>query len=47
MYKYGFLYVTDRDTNAVRKWKIPEQIGTEGEVVAGGNGQGENFNQLS
>ncbi|CAF1485971.1 unnamed protein product [Adineta steineri] len=46
MDKFGFLYVSDRATNAVKRWKMGE-YNKEGIVVAGGNGQGNQFNQLS
>ncbi|CAF1435375.1 unnamed protein product, partial [Adineta steineri] len=41
--KYGFLYVSDKEKQAVRRWKMGE-YNNEGTVVAGGNGVG---NQLS
>ncbi|CAF1323597.1 unnamed protein product [Adineta steineri] len=45
MDKYGFLYVSDREKNEVRRWKMGE-YNNEGIVVAGGNGQGDKLNQL-
>ncbi|CAF0922414.1 unnamed protein product [Adineta steineri] len=44
MDKYGFLYVSDYMKNEVRRWKIGKY--NEGIVVAGGNGQGSQLNQL-
>ncbi|CAF4085126.1 unnamed protein product, partial [Adineta steineri] len=43
--KYGFLYVSNWGKNEVRRWKMGE-YNNEGIVVAGGNGQGDQFNQL-
>ena len=40
----GNIYVSNWKTNEVRRWKIGEQEGT---LVAGGNGQGNNLNQLN
>ena len=40
----GFLYVSDRRKHEVRRWKIGE---TNGIVVAGGNGKGNDRNQLN
>ena len=40
----GDLYVSDCDKNEVRRWKIEE---TKGTIVAGGNGKGNNLNQLN
>ncbi|CAF1325952.1 unnamed protein product [Adineta steineri] len=45
MDKHGCLYVSDQGKNEVRRWKIGEYI--EGMVVAGGNKQGDQLNQLS
>ncbi|CAF3769152.1 unnamed protein product [Adineta steineri] len=45
MDKNGFLYVSDREKNEVRRWKMGEY--NEGVIVAGGNGQGNQFNQLN
>ncbi|CAF3557895.1 unnamed protein product [Adineta steineri] len=45
MDKYGFLYVSDYKKNEVRRWKIEEY--SEGTVVAGGNGKGDQLNQLN
>ncbi|CAF0934765.1 unnamed protein product [Adineta steineri] len=45
MDKYGFLYVSDLKKNEVRRWKMGEY--NEGFVVAGGNGQGDQLNQLN
>jgi len=39
------LYVSDVKKNEVRRWKIGEK--TNGIIVAGGNGNGNNFNQLN
>nr|ACD54679.1 NHL repeat protein-like protein [Adineta vaga] len=38
--KYGFLYVFDYEKNEARRWKIGEEKGKEGKLVAGGNGKG-------
>ncbi|CAF1494265.1 unnamed protein product, partial [Adineta steineri] len=46
MDKHGFLYVSDREKNEVRRWKMGE-YNNEGVIVAGGNGQGNQLNQLS
>ncbi|CAF1457973.1 unnamed protein product [Adineta steineri] len=43
MDKNGDLYVSDCVKNEVRRWKQEEREGT---IVAGGNGQGNNLNQL-
>jgi sugar lactone lactonase YvrE len=40
----GDLYVSDNNKHEVRRWKIGE---TNGTIVAGGNGQGNQFNQLN
>jgi DNA-binding beta-propeller fold protein YncE len=40
----GDLYVSDDEKDEVRRWKIGE---TNGTIVAGGNGKGDNLNQLS
>jgi sugar lactone lactonase YvrE len=40
----GDLYVSDREKNEVRRWKIGDKKGT---IVAGGNGKGNNLNQLN
>ncbi|CAF1289444.1 unnamed protein product [Adineta steineri] len=45
MDEYGFLYVSDWKKNEVRRWKMGEY--NEGIVVAGGNGQGNQLNQLN
>ncbi|CAF1423110.1 unnamed protein product [Adineta steineri] len=45
MDKHGFLYVSDQGKHEVRRWKMGEYI--EGMVVAGGNKQGDQLNQLS
>ncbi|CAM4956650.1 unnamed protein product [Rotaria socialis] len=42
--KYGFIYVSDCEKHEIRKWKIGDQ---NGKLVAGGNGKGENLNQLN
>ena len=44
MDKDGSLYVSDCTKNEVRRWKKGE---TQGTVVAGGNGQGDQLNQLN
>ncbi|CAF3792404.1 unnamed protein product [Adineta steineri] len=46
MDNHGFLYVSDWKKTEVRRWKMGE-YNNEGIVVAGGNGQGDHFNQLS
>ncbi|CAF1457684.1 unnamed protein product [Adineta steineri] len=46
MDKKEFLYVSDWRKNEVRRWKLSE-YNNEGIVVAGGNGQGNQLNQLS
>ncbi|CAF0953658.1 unnamed protein product [Adineta steineri] len=43
--KYGFLYVTDWKKHEVRRWKMGEF--NEGIIVAGGNGEGDELNQLN
>ncbi|CAF0844050.1 unnamed protein product [Adineta steineri] len=42
--KHGFLYVSDGKKNEVRRWKMGEY--NEGIIVAGGNGKGDQLNQL-
>ncbi|CAF1352328.1 unnamed protein product [Adineta steineri] len=42
----GFLYVSDTKYNKVRRWKIGE-YDNEGIIVAGGNGNGKQLNQLN
>ncbi|CAF1251967.1 unnamed protein product [Adineta steineri] len=44
--KYGYLYVSDYRKNEVRRWKMGE-YSNEGIIVAGGNGQGYQPNQLN
>ncbi|CAF1565323.1 unnamed protein product, partial [Adineta steineri] len=46
MDKYGFLYVSEYIKNEVRRWKMGE-YNNEGIVVVGGNGEGNQLNQLS
>ncbi|CAF1419655.1 unnamed protein product [Adineta steineri] len=46
MDKYGFLYVSDCIKNEVRRWKMGE-YNNEGIIVAGGNGRGNQLNQLN
>ncbi|CAF0764137.1 unnamed protein product [Adineta steineri] len=46
MDKYGFLYVSDFEKNEVRRWKMGE-YNNEGIIVAGGNGKGNQLNQLN
>ncbi|CAF4295072.1 unnamed protein product, partial [Adineta steineri] len=45
MDKKGFLYVSDHGKNDVRRWKMGEY--NEGDIVAGGNGNGNQLNQLN
>ncbi|CAF1209354.1 unnamed protein product [Adineta steineri] len=45
MDKHRFLYVSDWKQNEVRRWKMGE-YNNEGIVVAGGNGKGNELNQL-
>ncbi|CAF0904732.1 unnamed protein product [Adineta steineri] len=45
MDKHRFLYVSDGQKNEVRRWKM-EEYNNEGTVVAGGNGEGNQLNQL-
>ncbi|CAF3750138.1 unnamed protein product [Rotaria sp. Silwood1] len=40
----GFLYISDDIKNEVTRWRIGD---THGEVVAGGNGKGNNFDQFN
>ncbi|CAF4065043.1 unnamed protein product [Adineta steineri] len=42
--KNGFIYVSDRENNEVRRWK---QGDGKRELVAGGNGKGNHLNQLN
>ncbi|CAF1155524.1 unnamed protein product [Adineta steineri] len=42
--KNGFIYVCDSQNNEVRRWKQGDK---KGELVAGGNGQGNHLNQLN
>ncbi|CAF1153421.1 unnamed protein product, partial [Adineta steineri] len=44
--KHGFIYVSNNDKNEVRRWKMGE-YNNEGLVVAGENGQGNQFSQLN
>ncbi|CAF4176947.1 unnamed protein product [Adineta steineri] len=46
MDKNGFLYISDYKKNEVRRWKMGE-YNNEGIIVAGGNGQGNQLNQLN
>ncbi|CAF3808194.1 unnamed protein product [Adineta steineri] len=46
MDKYGFLYVSDIARNEVKRWKMG-QYNNEGIIVAGGNGKGDQLNQLN
>ncbi|CAF1421964.1 unnamed protein product [Adineta steineri] len=46
MDKHGFLYVSDFMKNEVRRWTMGE-YNNEGIVVAGGNGKGDQLNQLN
>ncbi|CAF1179008.1 unnamed protein product [Adineta steineri] len=43
--KNGYLYVSDWEKHEVRRWKMGEY--KRGIIVAGGNGQGDQLNQLS
>ncbi|CAF4019525.1 unnamed protein product [Adineta steineri] len=42
--KNGFIYVSDYEYHEVRRWKQGDKIG---ELIAGGNGQGNQLNQLN
>ncbi|CAF4119597.1 unnamed protein product [Adineta steineri] len=42
--KNGFIYVSDSQNHEVRRWKQGDE---KGELVAGGNGQGNDLNQLN
>ncbi|CAF4385897.1 unnamed protein product, partial [Adineta steineri] len=42
--KNGFIYVSDRENHEVRRWKQGDK---NGELVAGGKGQGNDLNQLN
>ncbi|CAF1314811.1 unnamed protein product [Adineta steineri] len=44
--KNGFLYVSNWNRNEVRRWKMGE-YNNEGIIVAGGNGYGDQLNQLN
>ncbi|CAF4005834.1 unnamed protein product [Adineta steineri] len=46
MDQIGFLYVSDSEKNEVRRWKMGE-YNNEGIIVAGGNGQGDQLNQIN
>ncbi|CAF4449713.1 unnamed protein product, partial [Adineta steineri] len=46
MDKHECLYVSDYKKNEVRRWKMGE-YNNEGVVVAGGNGKGDQLNQLN
>ncbi|CAF1185973.1 unnamed protein product [Adineta steineri] len=46
MDKHGFLYVSDTQKNEVRRWKMGD-YNNEGILVAGGNGIGDQLNQLN
>ena len=39
----GFLYVSDRRKHEIRRWKLGDRTSV---LVAGGNGKGDDFNQL-
>ncbi|CAF1445421.1 unnamed protein product [Adineta ricciae] len=45
MDKFGFVYVSDGEKDEVRRWKIGEK--SEGTLVAGGNGRGDQLNQFN
>jgi sugar lactone lactonase YvrE len=40
----GYIYISDGKKNEVRRWKLGD---TNGTLVAGGNGKGDNLNQLN
>ncbi len=40
----GYLYISDREKNEVRRWRIGDHRGT---IVAGENGKGDHLNQLN
>jgi sugar lactone lactonase YvrE len=44
MHESGYLYVSDYKKHEVRRWKVG---GTNGVLVAGGNGEGNGLNQLN
>ncbi|CAF0873970.1 unnamed protein product [Adineta ricciae] len=44
MDKDGFVYVADDEKDEIRRWKIGEKEGT---LIAGGNGKGNDLNQLN
>ena len=44
MDEQGYIYVSDIQQCVVRRWKVGE---TQGTIVAGGNGRGDHFDQLS
>ncbi|CAF1400807.1 unnamed protein product [Adineta steineri] len=46
MDKHGFLYVSDCQKNEVKRWKMGD-YNNEGIIVAGGNGIGDQLNQLN
>ncbi|CAF4214896.1 unnamed protein product, partial [Adineta steineri] len=46
MDQIGFLHISDYKKNEVKRWKMGE-YNNEGIVVAGGNGQGDQLNQLN
>ncbi|CAF1583222.1 unnamed protein product, partial [Adineta steineri] len=46
IHKNGFLYVSDEKKNEVRRWKMGE-YNNEGIIVTGGNGKGNQPNQLN
>ena len=48
MNKNGDLFVSDRENDAVKRWRKGEiKKGKEGRIVAGGNGKGNKLNQLN
>jgi len=48
MNKSGDLFVSDRENDAVKRWRKGEiKKGKEGRIVAGGNGRGNQLNQLN
>ncbi|CAF4213499.1 unnamed protein product, partial [Adineta steineri] len=46
MDQHGFLYVSDCQKNEVKRWKMGD-YNNEGIIVAGGNGIGDQLNQLN
>ena len=46
MNENGYLFVSDYEKHEVRRWR-KDEIGEQGTIVAGGNGEGGQLNQLS